>query len=73
MTEKQKDMVDYFVICTGEFAKRHRLGQKEALMYLLQYKGLEHLEESFDVEHTFSFEDMVDHMEMICRNNGGTI
>lgn len=73
MTEKQKDMVDYFVVCTSEFAKRHRIGQRDALMYLLRYKGLEHLEEFFDVEHTFSFEDMVDHMETICRNNGGTI
>ncbi len=73
MTEKQKDMVDYLVICTSEFAKRHSMSQKEAFLYLQRYKGLEHLEEFFDVEHTFSFEDMVDHMGTICRNNGGTI
>ncbi len=73
MNELKKDMIDYFVICTNEFAERYAISAKDALLYLNKYKGLDYLEEFYKVEHTLSFDDTIDHLTIICRNNGGTI
>ncbi len=73
MPQKQKDMIDYIVICINEFAKRYAVNIKEAFNYLYQYKGIAFLEEEYDVEHTFSFEDAVDHLTIICQEHGGTL
>ncbi len=40
-------------------------------MYLYAYKGIEFIKENYDVEHTLSFDDAVDDLTLICRNNGG--
>lgn len=39
MSELQKNMVDYFVICVNEFAKRYNMGVKDAMLYLEKYNG----------------------------------
>ena len=71
MSELQKNMVDYFVICVNEFAKRYGLGQDAALSYLDKYKGLQFLEEFYDVQHMLSFDETVENLTVICRKNGG--
>ena len=62
-----KKKINYIVACVNEFAKKLNLGQKEALIYLYKYKGIEFIKEHYDIEHILSFEDAVD----VCRNNGG--
>lgn len=73
MSELQKDMIDYFVICINEFAEHHMMSVRDASVYLYRYKGLDYLEEFYDVEHTFSFDDTVDHLTLICKKNGGAV
>ena len=73
MSELQKQMIDYFVICVNEFAAHFGLTEKDAMLYLDKYKGLDFLEEFYDVEHTFSFEDTVLALAQICRKNGGNL
>ena len=49
MSELQKQMIDYFVICVNEFAAHFGLTEKDAMLYLDKYKGLDFLEEFYDV------------------------
>ena len=66
-----KKKINYTVVCVNEFADRYHLSPKEAFAYLYDYKGIEFLKENYDIEHTLSFDDAVDDLILICRNNGG--
>ncbi len=73
MEIEARNVLDYVVVCISEFAERFGMHMKDAYCYLKEYKGLEFLREFYDVEHTLSFEDAVDDLAKICRNNGGAI
>ena len=73
MSELQKNMIDYFVVCINEFASRYSMPVKDATIYLYEHKGLDYLEEFYDIEHTLSFDDTVDNLTLICKNNGGEL
>lgn len=73
MSEQMRDMLDYIVVCINEFAEQKQIGTKEAYLYLNKYKGLEFLNEFYDVEHTLSFDDAVDDLTKVCISNGGFI
>lgn len=66
-----KKKINYTVVCVNEFANRYHLSPKEAFMYLDAHKGIEFIKENYDAEHTLSFDDAVDDLTLICRNNGG--
>lgn len=71
MSELQKNMVDYFVICINEFAKRYDMGPDDAIVYLDKYNGLQFLEEFYDVQHMLPFDETVDNLTVICQRHGG--
>lgn len=73
MSESQKNMTDYFVVCVNEFAKRYDISAREALFYLDQHEGLRFLEEFYDVQHTLSFDETVDNLTVICQRYGGEL
>lgn len=73
MSELERNMVDYFVICISEFAERYSINRKDAVLYLDEYGGLDFLEEFYDVQHTLPFADTVDSLAVICRKNGGIL
>lgn len=64
---------DYAVVCIQEFARRKGLSPKQAYLYLLAFRGLDFLEEFYDVEHTLSLEEAIDDLTRICSQNGGGI
>ena len=77
---KHKDMnrevanrIAYLVACVGAFAERFGISNQHAYRYLKTYKGTDFLREFYDIEHTFSIEDAVDDLTMICQRNGGTL
>ena len=72
-TKPDKNLIDYVMIAIIEFAKRHKLTIRESSNYLIQFKGIDFLEEFYDVEHTLSFNDCVDDLTMVCLNNGGAV
>lgn len=65
--------VSYIVAVISDFAEHYGLSTPQAYRYLARYKGIEFLEDFYDVEHTLSFEDVVSDVARICRNNGGTL
>ena len=73
MSELQKNMIDYFVICINEVADRYRLTAKEAFEYLYEFQGLKFLENFYNIQHTLSFDDTVDSLTIVCRDNGGNL
>ena len=73
MSELQKNMTDYFVICVNEFAKRYNIGAKDALLYLDKYEGMKFLEEFYDVQHTRDCDETGDSLTLICRRHGGEL
>lgn len=44
-----------------------------AYNYLSQYKGLDFIYDFYDVEHTFSIDDVVEDMQKVCQRNGGPL
>ncbi len=73
MTREDRNILDYIVVCVSEFADRHGIQMQEAYQYLRQYKGIDYLQEFYDVEHTLSFDDAIDDLTTICQKNGGRI
>ncbi len=67
-----KKKINYTVVCVNEFANKHKIAEKEAFIYLYDYKGIDFIKENYDVEHTLSLDDAVEDLTIVCRNNGGT-
>ena len=65
--------VSYIVAVISDFAEHYGLSTPQAYRYLARHKGIEFLEEFYDVEHTLSFEDVVSDVARYCRNNGGAL
>jgi hypothetical protein len=68
-----RELISYVMTAIIEFSKRYGLSIREASNYLNKFKGIDFLAEFYDVEHTLSFNDCVNDLAQICRNNGGTI
>lgn len=64
---------DYAVSCVSEFAARHDITQKEAFRFLYKYGAIAFLKEDYEVEHTLSYDDVMEDMLAICRRNGGVL
>ena len=73
MSDKEKTVINYIVICISEFAKQKLITTKEAYNYLKAYKGLEFLNECYEAEHTVGLNDAIEDLTEICKKNGGTI
>lgn len=73
MARDEINFVNYIVVCISEFASRYKMKVKDAYIYLTQYKGIDFLKEFYDVEHTLSFDDVMDDLITICKKNGGMV
>lgn len=68
-----KKQINYTVVCVNEFARKNALHPRAAFLYLYNYKGIDFLEENYDIEHTLSLDTAIEDLEMICKNNGGRL
>ena len=73
MSEKLRNQINYTVVCINEFARRFNINPTEAFEYLNINKGLEFLDEHYDLEHCLSLEDAIDDLVLICSQNGGAL
>lgn len=73
MGKEDLNILEYIVVCISEFASRYKMHVRDAYVYLSHNKGIEFLKEFYDVEHTLSFDDVLDDLTAICRKNGGTV
>lgn len=70
---ENKRKINFTVSCVSEFAKKNKISVKAAFSYLFQYKGIEFLKENYDVEHTLSYDTVLEDLETLCRRNGGKL
>jgi hypothetical protein len=73
MAKEEINILDYIVVCISEFASRYGIHMRDAYIYLSQNKGIEFLKDFYDVEHTLSFDDVMDDLTSVCQKNGGAI
>lgn len=66
-----KDKIEYIVVVIGEFARQHKQTLQQAYGYLKQHRGIEFLDQSYEVEHLFSIEDAVDDLTEYCHRQEG--
>lgn len=69
----QKRLLAFTIAVISEFAVAYGINSQQAFRYLDKYKGLDFVEEFYDVEHTLSFADVVEDVAKVCRRNGGGI
>lgn len=73
MAREEINLLNFIVVCISEFARRYRMHMRDAYIYLKKNKGIEFLKEFYDVEHTLSFDDVLDDLTVICKKNGGIV
>ncbi|WMJ81444.1 DUF3791 domain-containing protein [Clostridium sp. MB40-C1] len=71
MSRKEKNKIDYMVVCVAEFADKFSVSYKDSYNYLKKYNALNFLIENYEVEHTLSIEDAIEDMILVSKNNGG--
>ena len=73
MAKEENNKINYTIACVSEFARAKALTLRQAMQYLYNHKALDFIDENYDAEHTLSFQDAVNDMTEICRQNGGLI
>lgn len=67
------DKIDYLIALISEFAKAHQLSTQAAYLYLNKFSGLNFADEFYDVNHTLSFDNVVEDLTLYCKKNGGQL
>ena len=73
MSRINTNQINWTVVCVYEFAKNKILSPKSAFSYLLTFGGIQYLKEHYAAEHLLSFEDTVETLAYICKQNGGQL
>lgn len=73
MKAKIGDKIAYIIAGVNEFAAKFSLNSQQAYRYLDRFKGIEFVDKFYNVEHTQSFEDVVEDLALYCRKNGGRL
>ena len=73
MIVKLEDKLAYIIAVVSEFAATFKLNPQQAYRYLDRFKGIDFVDKFYNVEHTQSFEDVVEDLALFCRKNGGQL
>ena len=73
ITQQQTNIINYIVICISDFAERFAMDMAAAYRFLAKFGGIEFLLQHYEAEHTLSLDDVVDDLEIICRQKGGVL
>ncbi|MCL2183631.1 MAG: DUF3791 domain-containing protein [Chitinispirillia bacterium] len=68
-----KKIAEFMVMCVNDFAREKHLAVKESFNYLNEHKGLDYLQDYYDIEHTLSPADTVEALTIVCKQNGGDL
>lgn len=71
MNDKYK--IPFVNACIRAFAKRFSMSNVSAFNYLHRFRGVDFLDEYYEIEHLGSIDDAVDDLIILCKNNGGDI
>ena len=65
MDSDVKNKVEYIIAVISEFAAAHSLNTLQAYRYLERFKGLDFVSRFYNVEHTLSFEDVIEDLDLV--------
>ena len=68
-----EDKLAYIIAVVNEFAATFKLNPQQAYRYLDRFKGIDFVDKFYNVEHTLSFDDVVEDLAVYCRKNGGAL
>jgi hypothetical protein len=73
VSTQEKNRINWTVVCVNEFARKKKIPVKSAFLFLYKFNGITFLKENYEAEHTLSFDDAVEDLEIICARSGGTL
>ena len=73
MEVRLEDKLAYIIAVVSEFASAYSLNTQQAYRYLNRFKGIDFVDKFYNVEHTQTFEDVVEDLAVLCRKNGGAL
>lgn len=73
MDARMEDKLAYIIAVVNEFAVTFSLNSQQAYRYIDRFKGIDFVDKFYGVEHTLSFEDVIDELALFCRKNGGAL
>ncbi len=73
ITNQQINIINFLVVCTSDFARRHKMDASSAYHFLSIHGGISFLIHHYDIEHTLSLDDTLDDLELVCHQNGGVL
>ncbi len=73
MTKTESDKINWTVVCVNEFARYKTLDVQTAFMYLYKFGGISFLIDHYEAEHTLSFHEAIEDLELICKKEGGEL
>ena len=68
-----KDKVEYIIALINEFAKRFNLTDVQAYRYVAYYKGIDMIDEHYNIMHTLDIDEMVNSLAIYCNRQGGAL
>ena len=68
-----KNKIENIIAVISEFAAAHSLNTSQAYRYLERFKGIDFVNRFYNVEHTLSFEDVVEDLTAYCHRKGGAL
>lgn len=73
MNVRIEDKIAFIIAVVSEFAVAFSLNPQQAYRYLDRFKGIDFVDKFYNVEHTQSFDDVVQDLAIYCRKNGGAL
>lgn len=73
MSKTMIDKINYMIMLITKFAVANDMSVQQAYIYLQDYKGMDFVDEFYDVEHTLPLDDVVDDLKIYCKRMGGNI
>ena len=74
MTEAPvKDRIEYAVSLVSDFAKKYSLSTIQAFNYLDRFNAIDFVNQHYNITHTLSFAEVIDNLELYCKNRGGSL
>ena len=68
-----KNKVEYIVALVNEFAKHFGLTDVQAFRYIQHFKGIELIDQHYDIMHTLDFKETVNSLANYCNRQGGAL
>lgn len=72
-TRTDTNMLNFTIVLIDVFAARYGLEIRQAFNYLNRFQGMQFLCKHYNTLHTLSFDEAIDNLIDVCKQNGGEL